>query len=170
MSTDTKTTGTHRERCAPPRARMAAGFTAIEVMLAVAIIGVLGALAYPSYASYRDRTKVAQAVIDIKDIDVKLQHYRLDNYSYPATLGEIGMAARLDPWGHPYQYVNLDAAKGKGSARKDKNLVPINSDFDLYSMGKDGASVGPLTAKQSRDDIVRAADGRFVGLASDFDP
>ena len=109
-------------------------------------------------------------MIDIKDIDVKLQHYRLDNYSYPATLGEIGMAARLDPWGHPYQYVNLGAAKGKGSARKDKNLVPINSDFDLYSMGKDGASVGPLTAKQSRDDIVRAADGRFVGLASDFDP
>ena len=47
---------------------------------------------------------------------------------------------------------------------------PKNSDFDLYSMGKDGASVGPLTAKASRDDVVRASDGRFVGLASDFDP
>ena len=170
MSRDTKTTGQHRESRTPPRARAAAGFTVIEVMLAVAIIGILGALAYPSYASYRDRAKVAQAVIDIKDMDVKLQQYRLDNYSYPPTLAEIGMASRLDPWGNPYQYQNLGAAKGKGSARKDKNLVPINSDFDLYSKGKDGASVGPLTAKPSRDDIVRAADGRFVGLASDFDP
>ncbi len=159
----------HRSRTAP-RARAAAGFTAIEIILVVAIIGVLGALAYPSYASYRERTKVAQAVIDIKTMDAKLQHYRIDNYAYPATLAGIGMASKADPWGNPYQYVNLEATKDHGKARKDKNLVPINSDFDLYSMGKDGASVGPLTAKPSRDDIVRASDGRFVGLASDFDP
>jgi general secretion pathway protein G len=158
----------HCSRMAP-RGRAAAGFTAIEIILVVAIIGVLAALAYPSYASYRDRVKVAQAVIDIKDMDIKLQHYRQDNYSYPPTLADIGMASRLDPWGNPYQYVDLGATKGKGTARKDKNLVPINSDFDLYSKGKDGASVGPLTAKASRDDIVRAADGRFVGLASNFD-
>jgi general secretion pathway protein G len=37
-------------------------------------------------------------------------------------------------------------------------------------MGKDGQSSSPLTAKPSRDDIVRANDGRFVGLASDYDP
>ena len=37
-------------------------------------------------------------------------------------------------------------------------------------MGKDGASLGPLTAKESRDDIVRANDGRFIGLASEYDP
>jgi general secretion pathway protein G len=153
-----------------PRARAAAGFTAIEIMLGVAILGVLAVLAYPSYAEYQERGKVAQAVIDIKSMDVRLQHYRQDNYAYPPTLAGIGMAAKLDPWGNPYQYVNLETAKGKGAARKDKNLVPINSDFDLYSMGKDGASVGPLTAKPSRDDIVRANDGRFVGLASAFDP
>jgi len=47
-------------------------------------------------------------------------------------------------------------------------MVPINSDFDLYSMGKDGRSVAPLTAKDSRDDIVRANDGGYVGLASEF--
>ncbi len=46
--------------------------------------------------------------------------------------------------------------------------MPINSDFDLYSMGKDGRSVGPLTARHSRDDIVRASNGRFVGLAEDY--
>jgi general secretion pathway protein G len=55
-----------------------------------------------------------------------------------------------------------------GQVRKDKNLVPINADFDLYSMGKDGASVPPLTAQASRDDIVRGSNGRFVGLGSDF--
>jgi len=55
-----------------------------------------------------------------------------------------------------------------GRARKDRFLVPINSDFDLYSMGRDGESVPPLAAPKSRDDVVRAANGAFVGLASKF--
>lgn len=59
-------------------------------------------------------------------------------------------------------------AGANGQARKDRNLVPINSDFDLYSMGRDGQSAPPLTAKVSRDDIVRANNGGFVGLASDY--
>ena len=80
------------------------------------------------------------------------------------------MHTMQDPWGNPYQYLNLSdpKLKGKGQARKDHNLVPINSDFDLYSMGKDGASVSPLTAKASRDDIVRANNGRFIGRAKDY--
>jgi general secretion pathway protein G len=60
---------------------------------------------------------------------------------------------------------------GGGSAaqaRKDRFLVPINTDFDLYSMGKDGKSVPSLTAAASRDDVVRAANGAFIGLASRF--
>jgi general secretion pathway protein G len=52
--------------------------------------------------------------------------------------------------------------------RKDKNLVPINSEYDLYSVGPDGDSVPPLTAQPSRDDIVMANDGKFIGLASDY--
>ena len=51
---------------------------------------------------------------------------------------------------------------------KDRFLVPINSDFDLYSMGKDGKSQMPLTAKDSRDDIIRANDGAYIGLAYAF--
>lgn len=76
-----------------------------------------------------------------------------------------------DPWGNPYQYLNLSDPNIKGAtgkARKDHNLVPINSDFDLYSMGKDGKSVSPLTAAASRDDIVRANNGRFIGPASKY--
>ena len=52
---------------------------------------------------------------------------------------------------------------------KRKNLAPLNSDYDLYSMGKDGASQSSLMAKVSRDDVVRALDGRFMGRASDLD-
>ncbi len=52
--------------------------------------------------------------------------------------------------------------------RKDRFLHPINSDYDLYSMGKDGRTTEALTAKMSHDDIIRANDGGFVGLASQF--
>jgi general secretion pathway protein G len=55
-----------------------------------------------------------------------------------------------------------------GQARKDRKLVPINSDFDLFSPGRDGKTTGPLTAKASQDDIVRGSDGAFVGLGKDY--
>lgn len=147
-----------------------AGFTLIELMLGVAILAVLAGIAYPSYQSYQERARVAQAVIDIQAIGAAVTAYAEDHRDYPASLAQIGKGGLKDPWGNAYQYTNLTDAKGLGSARKNKNLVPINSDFDLYSMGKDGASQGPLTAKASRDDVVRANNGRFVGLASDYDP
>ena len=68
-----------------------------------------------------------------------------------------------------YQYLNLTDKASKGKARKNKNLVPINSQFDLYSKGKDGDTIPPLTAKPSRDDVVIANDGRFIGLASTYE-
>jgi len=52
--------------------------------------------------------------------------------------------------------------------RKDHNLVPLNTDYDLYSMGPDGNSVGPLTAKASRDDIIRANNGSYIGPAANY--
>jgi general secretion pathway protein G len=56
----------------------------------------------------------------------------------------------------------------QGTLRKDRNLVPINSDYDLYSLGPDGETRPPLTAGPSRDDIARAADGSFVGSVVGF--
>jgi general secretion pathway protein G len=55
-----------------------------------------------------------------------------------------------------------------GQARKDRFLVPINSTYDLYSMGPDGRTALPLTASASRDDVIRANDGSYIGLASGY--
>ena len=147
------------------------GFTLVELVLVIAIIAVLAAIAVPSYSSYRDRVLVAQAKSDIIGLGVDISRYVADNMRLPDSLADIGKAAMLDPWNNPYQYLNLTPPLPHGNAgkvRKDKNLHPLNSDYDLYSMGKDGNSVAPLTAAPSRDDIIRANDGRFVGLASDY--
>jgi general secretion pathway protein G len=55
-----------------------------------------------------------------------------------------------------------------GKIRKDHNLHPLNSEFDLYSIGPDGSSSPPLTARASQDDIIWARDGAFVGPAEDY--
>ena len=145
------------------------GFTIVELFIVLAIIGVVAGIAIPRYVDYRERIKIAQAITDIRMLSVLINNYQLDARAYPPNLASVGNANKTDPWGQPYVYTNLQDIKGKGKARKNKNLVPINSDFDLYSLGKDGDSSGPLTAKSSRDDVIRANDGRFVGLASDYE-
>ena len=87
--------------------------------------------------------------------------------SFPPDLNALGRGAIRDPWGNPYRYLNIATAI-PGHVRKDRFLVPLNSDYDLYSMGKDGESQPPITSAKSRDDILRASNGAFIGLASDF--
>ncbi|MDH3287213.1 MAG: prepilin-type N-terminal cleavage/methylation domain-containing protein [Betaproteobacteria bacterium] len=147
-----------------------AGFTIVELLIAIAVIAVLSGIAVVSYESYRYKALVAQAKSDVRSLDVLITQYYADNKSFPDSLADIGKAGMLDPWKNPYQYLKLSPLTpgAAGQRRKDKNLVPINADFDLYSMGKDGNSVPPLTAMSSRDDIVRGNNGRFVGLASDY--
>ena len=146
------------------------GFTTIELVIALAVVATLAAIAIPSYRDYQYKALVAQAKADIKDLDVLINRYYGDNMGFPETLADIGKSGMLDPWKKPYRYLRLSplAVGMNGQVRKDKNLVPINADFDLYSMGRDGVSVAPLTASSSRDDIVRGSNGRFVGLASEF--
>jgi general secretion pathway protein G len=152
------------------RSRRGSGFTIVEILLVVAIIGTLAAIVFPAYADYRERARVKHAISELTVLSLVINQYQLDRGQYPPALAAVANASKPDPWGRPYVYVNLQDPKGKGQARKNKNLVPINSDYDLYSVGKDGQSVGPLTAKVSRDDVIRANDGAFIGLARDYEP
>src|SRR3546814_848957 len=143
------------------------GMTLLELLMVVAIIGILAATAISRYGDYRERARVAQAITDIRVTSAKISHYYLDARSYPASLEQLGAPA-VDPWGHPYMYVDLTVENGKGAARKDRKLNPLNSDFDLYSMGKDGVTKSQITNKDSLDDVLRANDGAFVDLAANF--
>ena len=145
------------------------GFTLVELLLALLISSILATIAVNSYEAYMERLKIGQAKTDLLLIESELERFYTINLSYPGSLGQLtGQIPLLDPWGNPYQYLNITTTKGKGKVRKDHNLVPLNTDYDLYSMGKDGKSVSPLTAKASRDDIIRANNGGFIGLASEY--
>jgi general secretion pathway protein G len=148
----------------------ATGFQLVELLLAIAIVGVLVSIAYPSYVEYRDRANNAAAMTDIAIIAEAIERFYIQYQRFPDSLAEAGMGGILDPWGNPYRYLRISGGgiKGKASLRKDKSLVPVNSDYDLYSMGKDGASLPPFTAKASHDDIVRANNGRYIGLAAGY--
>ncbi|MCU7844261.1 MAG: prepilin-type cleavage/methylation domain-containing protein [Candidatus Thiodiazotropha sp. (ex Monitilora ramsayi)] len=138
-------------------------------MIAMAILGIVAAIAIPAYLGYVDTAEMGSVIQEMKQIELVLEDYKLDTKGYPNSLDEVGISMD-DPWGNPYQYLRIEGAgnKAKGHQRKDHNLVPINSDFDLYSMGEDGASAPPLTAKSSRDDIVRANNGGFYGYGKDY--
>lgn len=144
------------------------GVTLIELMIVLAMIGTLSAIGYPMYESALQKARVAKAIGDIRAISNEIGTYQLFQKNLPLNLADVGMANLMDPYGNPYVYLNFATAKGKGAFRKDRFLVPINSDYDLYSKGQDGQSVPALTAAVSRDDIVRANDGGFVGLASEY--
>jgi general secretion pathway protein G len=139
-------------------------------MIAVLIVGVLAAIAIPIYDRYQDRIDRAKAVLDIRVLQTLISDSAADSGVLPASLADVGNGGMLDPWGHPYVYVDVSGPGGIGMARKDHKFNPLNSDFDLYSMGKDGESKSQLTQKSSLDDIVRARDGAFVGLAADYSP
>jgi len=143
-------------------------FSVIELLIVVAIIGTLAAIAVPSLFAAVDQARITKAVGDIHAIELDIKTFLLTKGRMPVDLAEVGADQIRDPWGNPYVYTDLTAINGKGKARKDRFLNPLNSDFDLYSVGPDGQSSTPLTAKASRDDIVRANDGAFIGPAADF--
>ncbi|MFT6367893.1 MAG: general secretion pathway protein G [Halioglobus sp.] len=143
-------------------------FSIIEMMIVVAIVGVLSGVAVPAYQEYISRSESYETQLDMTSISIELDDFLLENNRLPNSLVEIGRGLSVDSWGNPYQYLNIASAKGNGKLRKDKNLVPINTDYDLYSMGPDGQSVSPLTAKSSKDDIIRANDGAYYGIAADY--
>jgi general secretion pathway protein G len=148
----------------------ARGFTLIEMLMVIAIIGVIIAISVPAFQSYILRSNISQAKVDLFDIQKTITASGKSKGVLPDSLADVNLADRRDPWGRPYEYFNLRTAKGNGAARKDKKLSPLNSDFDLYSVGLDGVTQASLGNSKSRDDIVRARDGAFIGTAEEFDP
>ncbi len=144
-------------------------FTVVELVIVAAIIAVLAAVATPLLKGYLERTSVRQAVQDIQILQFQIEREVQEFGKLPTQIDHL-MQGLVDPWGNVYEYLRLEGGdpSAKGKARKDKSLVPINSDYDLYSMGADGESKAPLTAKASHDDIVRANDGGYLGLASAY--
>ena len=143
------------------------GFTLTELMIAVLIIGILGAISNLIFQSFVEKARVKKAVSEIMSLQTKIKAYTLHDGILPDSLADIEGGTMQDPWGNPYQYINFDNVPS-GLWRKDRNLVPINTDYDLFSMGKDGETKSPLTAKVSYDDIIRANDGQYVGRASEY--
>lgn len=149
--------------CLAP-SRRDAGFTLVELIAVVTIIGTLASLAVPAGREAVDRARVARAIGDIKVLSTNLD----SQDSLPDQLAFFG-PVQLDPWGNPYLYNKFppDRRVPRG-ARRDRFLVPLNTTYDLYSMGRDGDTAPPLTAQKSLDDIIRANDGGFIGLASRY--
>jgi general secretion pathway protein G len=141
------------------------GFTIVELMIVMAIIAILATLADLLFATYRERAQNAHAAAEIHTIQNDIISFQIDNNRLPVDLAEVNRDTLMDPWGHAYRYTNFTTTP-KGNWRKDKFLVPINSTFDLWSMGPDGQSIPPLTAPVSKDDIIRANDGSFIGRAA----
>jgi len=160
------------------------GYSLVELLIVLALIMTLAAIGIPLYRDVIGRAQVAKAIGDISVLSAEITNYFTGEGSMPETLADIRRDQLTDPYGSPYAYAPIYGAptkgggngngkgggsgKPKGSFRKDRWLHPLNSDFDLYSVGADGRSVLSLSAKMSHDDIVRANDGGFIGLAKDY--
>jgi len=142
----------------------------VELAIALAVLGLLVGIAMPLYGQYKERARVSRAINDIRIVEAAVDRYMAEFQRVPNKLDSVVDPVPTDPWGNPYQFLKLRDAPpaNKGLARKDKSLVPINSDYDLYSLGADGQTMGPLTSPVSQDDIIRANDGGYVGLAEGY--
>ena len=123
------------------------GFTLIEIMVVIVIIGMLAGIVVPNVMDSRDKASISKARADFTALQTALKLYRIDNYTYPST--EQGLEALVtrpsiapvprnwkesgyldslskDPWGNEYQYLS----PGEGH------------EYDIYSLGADGVSGG----------------------------
>ena len=129
-------------------ASRSAGFTLIEIMVVVVILGLLAAIVAPNVIRRIDDAQLAKARQDIRSFETALNLFRMDNFKYPTTEqglqalvaqpndptirnwkpgGYVSGGLRKDPWGNDYQYVNPGAH---------------GLEYDLFTLGADGQEGG----------------------------
>jgi general secretion pathway protein G len=160
--------GSFGKRLASSRSVEITGFTLIELLIVMAIIATLSTIGFYQYSSFIERTKVTKAIADIQQIAQLVEDFNELHGRYPNELSELNKGEFKDPWGNAYEYV-LIGNDTKDRWRSDRQDNPINTYFDLWSRGSDGESKKQVRAAQSRDDIIRAWDGSFVGLGKQLD-
>jgi len=149
--------------CKPPR-----GFTLTEIMIATALVALLCAMALPAVTAVVDEARINRAVNDIGATSIRIYKWRARNGSFPKTLAQAGIAMPTDPWGRPYVY-EIASEPPPAGGKLARNTGHMNSDFDLYSLGADGRPAGLGAGDSSSlDDVLRARNGAFIGLASDY--
>ena len=144
------------------------GFTLLELLTVVFIIGVLAAIAFIGYTHYVNKAKIVSALTEMNMLEKEIYSYGIDNNNptpLPPDLDAIGYGGFLDPWNRPYVY-QPDLTVPPSPRTKAGN--PINTDYDLYSMGADGDTRQALEDPLSQDDIIRAEDGNYRGLAKRY--
>jgi general secretion pathway protein G len=139
----------------------------MEFVYAIGVVAIVASVSVSGVNAYENRARAARAIGDIGTISVQLYRWQSNTRKFPETLAEAGLSAFVDPWGHPYRYVNVATAQN-GDVRHDRNSRPLNNDFDLYSMGPDGDTGSQLNEDKTSDDIVRANNGQFIGAAEDL--
>lgn len=152
------------------RRQVRAGLTGIELLVTGALLATLAVIVVPPFTNAQKKSRVTRAVAMIRSIEADLTVYITKYGRPPNTLLQAGIATPRDPWGHQYRYLKITGGgpRAVASSRKDYSMVPVNTTYDLYSMGPDGDSRPAFAARASRDDIVRAADGAYVGPVSEF--
>jgi general secretion pathway protein G len=137
------------------------GFTMVELIVVMAILGVLTGMAIPAFSRIKDKAREVRAMEEIRGMEKNIGAFAIDN---GGALPE-DIAVLMDPWGNKYVYHKI-TGPDDGVARLDGATNPLNTDYDLYSLGPDGHTSRSTEDDVSHDDVVRSGDGGYVGMAA----